>query len=156
MLDKDPIKAAEMQCDKHCIKMVLDTAQLLSSAMHLTGSIGPYQPCYLNHPCTEWAAESRQNFDWLKAHGLALASEYTHRYGKVHLSTDCIRSCSNTSIADRSATPPVLAMPEFCRLADPVEAYRMYYNTIKYKIAVWTNRNVPEWFRPHMYIGRHE
>jgi hypothetical protein len=157
-LDQDPVLAAQALCDRHCVKMILETAQLLSTAIHLTGgeTEGLYGPTHEGHPCTEWTAESRQNFDWLKAHGLALSSEYTHRYGKVHLSAATIRSCSNTSIPDTLATPPVLAMPDFCRLVDPVEAYKMYYNVVKYRIAVWTNRDIPIWFRPHAYIGRHE
>jgi len=31
-LDKDPIKSAEMHCDKHVVKMIIEYAQLLSTA----------------------------------------------------------------------------------------------------------------------------
>jgi hypothetical protein len=31
-LDKDPIKAAEYSCDKHVVKMILESAQMLCTA----------------------------------------------------------------------------------------------------------------------------
>ena len=31
-LDKNPIKCAEYHCDKHVVKMILETSQMLSTA----------------------------------------------------------------------------------------------------------------------------
>ena len=36
-LDSDPIIAAQMQCDKHVVKMILESTQLLYTANHENG-----------------------------------------------------------------------------------------------------------------------
>ena len=61
VLDNDPFKAAEYQCDKHVVKMVLETAQLLCSA-HETA---PYKRTHYNHPCAIWTRSSLSNYMWL-------------------------------------------------------------------------------------------
>ena len=89
VLSENPIKAARLQHDKHILKMVLETAQMLCSAFENA----PYKKTYINHPCTVWARTSRNNFDWLVLHGLALATEYTYRYNKTHASEKVISWC---------------------------------------------------------------
>ena len=44
-LDPDPVAAAQMQCDKHVVKMALETAQILSTVLG-----GPYKPTHAKHP----------------------------------------------------------------------------------------------------------
>ena len=87
VLHTDPEKAATMMCDKHVIKMVLETAQMLCTIAHGMGYDGaPYRSTHKNHPCTVWAAKTSSNWSWLLRHGFALCDEYTKRYGKNHKS----------------------------------------------------------------------
>ena len=94
----DPVAAAKDQCDKHVPKMIVESAQMLASAVRswgatdeqfiahgiLTKAGKPYKGGYANHPCTVWAGESYSNFAWLHDHAVALLAEYTHRFGKEH------------------------------------------------------------------------
>ena len=88
VLDYDPVKAALFQCDKHIVKMPLETAQLLCSAFKDVST--PYKKTHLNHPCAKWARKSKHNYEWLILHGLALCDEYQYRYKKTHQSKKVI------------------------------------------------------------------
>ena len=89
-LDKDPVIAAQMSCDKHCVKMILESAQMLSTAHRVldgdkyADDVGLYKMAHKNHPSTIWVRSSSANYDWLWKHMRALMREYTHRYGKIH------------------------------------------------------------------------
>ena len=70
ILDLDPQSCAEAHCDKHVVKMILETAQLLSSALWITGVEAPYRLTHKNHPCAIWTRESLDNYMWLCQLGL--------------------------------------------------------------------------------------
>lgn len=141
ILDSDPVKAAQYLCDKHIVKMCLETAQILST---ING--GPYKPTHANHPCTIWARESTGNYRWLVKHGLAIADEYTFRYGKEHKSAEVIFGTSGfIPNHNYDLTPFAQAMPEEYRNEDAVKAYRDYYMS-KRDFCDWTKRDYPEWF----------
>ena len=150
ILDQSPTLAAQMQCDRHVVKMVLETAQLLCAAFPDDVDV-PYKRTHYNHPCAKWVRESRGNFLWLTWHGLALADEYTHRYGKTHKSRETIIWCLDRlhllKLPDAGLTPFAQAMPDEYKRPDPVEAYRAYYRGGKAGIATWTkSRLPPEWW----------
>lgn len=146
VLDADPNVAAISQCDKHVVKMPLETAQLLCTAAFLNGASGVrYKPTHAKHPCTLWTAASRANFDWLVIHGLALANEYRRRYGKTHASEAVIldtAKCASLMPACGS-TPFAQAMPDEYRCDDSVVAYRRYYLGAKAAIATWRQPAAP-------------
>ena len=143
ILDTNPVIAAQMQCDKHVVKMVLETAQILS-----TISGGPYKPTHANHPCVKWAALNRVNFSWLRRHGLALSAEYTLRYGKVHKSHDIILNARPAKFCPIGISEFVQCMPDEFKDKDPVVAYRKYYHS-KANFAVWNKgRPAPYWWEP--------
>lgn len=146
VLDTDPTLAAQAQCDKHVVKMVLETAQLLCS-IYEPGS-APYKRTHYNHPCAVWMRSSLGNWQWLLAHGQALCHEYTHRYGKHHASSHVIAWCSEHApeFAQVDATPFVQVLPDAYRQEDPVTAYRLYYQKDKAGFARWTRRAPPAWF----------
>jgi hypothetical protein len=85
-------QAAQQLCDKHCIKMILETAQLLSCAFwqllpedHLLPVAlckYLYKETHVNHPMTKWVRQSPQNFKWALDHGIELCQEYSRRYSK--------------------------------------------------------------------------
>ena len=147
VLDTDPATAAKMSCDKHVIKMILESAQMLCTVASNYGFVAPYKATHKNHPCTLWTAKSRQNWQWLVDHSLALCAEYTNRYGKVHKTQQHIEWCSGLDIdlPTGGLTPFAQAMPEQYRNSDVVEAYRAYYHGEKAKFAKWKLKT-PDWW----------
>lgn len=142
-VDNDPIVAARMLCNRHVVKMVLETAQMLST---ING--GPYKPTHANHPCTLWAKASKCNYAWLALHGLALCDEYTARYSKRHKCEDIIEQLSAIpeSIEPLACTPQPLCMPDEYKRDSIVESYRAYYRGDKAYFATWPAGLTPEWF----------
>ena len=148
-LDFDVKKCAEYHCDKHVVKMILETAQLLCSAHHVTGGTAPYKLSHKNHPCSIWVRASLSNYLYLCELGLALGEEYTHRYGKKHKSVEVIEWCllNRPNIHDVDFTSPPLAMGDEYKIGnDVIESYRNYYKGAKSEIVSWKNRETPDWF----------
>ena len=158
LLDTDTRKCAQYHCDKHVVKMILETAQLLCGVHHVTNQVPtnyqttteqvPYKLSHKNHPCAIWSRESLSNYLYLCDLGLELCKEYTYRYGKRHKSQDVIEWCivNKPNIVDKGFTEPARAMPDEYKVDSIVESYRNYYIGEKSKIAVWKNREIPEWF----------
>ena len=159
-LHTNPRMAARMQCDKHVVKMPLESAQMLASALRRYGATDidmpftkagkPYGNSHPNHPCTVWAGDTRANFTWLCEHGLALCEEYTNRYDKVHACSHAIRHLArfDNYIPAGRRTSFAQAMPdEYKSPRAPVSAYRKYYISDKADIAVWNKgRLAPHWW----------
>ena len=147
-LDFDVKKCAEYHCDKHVVKMILETAQLLCSSHHVTGGTAQYKLSHKNHPCSIWVRESLSNYLYLCELGLALGEEYTYRYGKKHKSVEVIEWClsNRPNIKDVGFTTPPLAMPDEYKVDSVVESYRNYYKGAKSEIVSWKNREIPDWF----------
>jgi len=164
ILDRNTKKCAEYHCDKHVVKMVLETAQLLCTAIHkVLDEHGPedyraeipYRRTHDNHPCTLWLVESYDNYKWLLRLGYALSREYTRRYGKRHKSTDVFDFLLRNSKTFKNLFPKIgltefaQAMPDHCKNEDVVVAYRNYYNIEKISIATWNKlNNTPAWYKP--------
>jgi hypothetical protein len=147
-LDFDTKKCAEYHCDKHVVKMILETAQLLCSTHWVIGSEAPYKLSHKNHPCSIWVRENLSNYLYLCDLGLELCKEYTYRYGKRHKSQDVIEWCltNKPNISDTEFTEPPKAMPDEYKVSNVIESYRNYYIGAKKDFAKWKNRDVPEWF----------
>lgn len=150
ILDEDVKLAAQYHCDKHVVKMILETAQILSTALRENGYDGDdiYRATHKNHPCVKWATESRENFLWLCKLGLELAYEYEFRYEKWHKSARVISQCIryNTLIPEGKQTPFPQAMPDKYKSENVVQAYRDYYIGEKKDFATWKKRDKPFWF----------
>ena len=149
-LDNDVKKCAQYHCDKHVVKMILETAQLLCGAHWATDSqyFIPYKMSHKNHPCSIWTRESLSNYILLCELGLELCEEYTYRYGKRHKSQDVIEWClvHKPNIPDVGLTEPAKAMPDEYKTDSVVESYRNYYMGAKSDFAKWKNREKPFWF----------
>ena len=150
-LDLDTKKCAEYHCDKHVVKMILETAQLLCGVHYTTDQVTdqiPYKLSHKNHPCAIWSRESLSNYLYLCDLGLELCKEYTYRYGKRHKSQEVIEWCitNKPNIVDKEFTEPARAMPDEYKVKSVVESYRNYYIGEKKSFAVWKNRDIPEWF----------
>lgn len=146
VLDRCPERAARTQCDKHVVKMVLESAQMLCSALWRHEVEAPYKAAYTKHPCTVWCGDTRANFCWLLVHAFALTDEYLVRYGKHHKSNEALLFARDNylKIPDGDLTPFALAMPDQYKMLDPVESYRAYYLGEKMGFATW-KRNKPLW-----------
>lgn len=135
-LDSDPVEAARMQCDRHVVKMILETAQMLSTAhVELDGIQVAYKATHKNHPSTVWVRKQRGHYEWAWRHMMALGDEYTRRYGKVHKTirehAEALRCFPKGMTRDTARiafeTPPQ-CMPDECKRDDTVLAYQVYYN----------------------------
>jgi hypothetical protein len=174
-LDKDPRRAAEYHCDKHVVKMILESAQLLSSAHRFidgtqeisTSKSGRkqkiwslndsrettlYKAGWENHPSAIWARSNIEHYRYLFNLFVFLIEEYKYRYnGKTHKCEEMVPhlfdSPLNIDVESDWEDPPQ-AMPEECRvLNNPVKAYRNYYIMHKSRFAKWTRRNIPHWYK---------
>jgi len=151
-LHESPTTAAEYMCDKHVVKMILESAQLLCTAHHVCPSDAErpekfYKKTHINHPCAIWARSCTGNYRWLCDHAQSLLNEYTYRYGKQHATTSVIRWCkaNDPDIPESEPTEIAQCMPDEYKADDPVVAYRNYYNQAKSHLHSWKKREVPHW-----------
>lgn len=167
-LDKDPIIAATYHNDKHVVKMILESAQLLSTAHRVLDGKRYieiknnrkisrwrlsdnedilYKATHINHPSNVWARTTSENYMWLYQLFNALCAEYTHRYGKVHKTSKLLTVLSELPkhIPINKMTEVPQAMPDKYRMNDSIDAYRAYYNEEKVKFSKYTKRECPEW-----------
>jgi hypothetical protein len=147
-VDQCPTAAAEALGDRHVVKMILETAQMMC-AIFPAGEAS-YKRTHYNHPCTIWSRECFANYEWLYHHGMALARTYTAIYEREHKSQAVISECwdrvsTRMFAADCPMTPFAQAMPEEFRGEDPVAAYRRYYATAKAHLHQYTKREKPAW-----------
>jgi hypothetical protein len=175
VLDLDPEKCAQYHCNSHIVKMITEHNQILGSIAYTArgvnkkseitpafiektfqgfprkdnGNIKPYGIGYRNHPCTQWAAKSMQNYLWLCTLTLRMCEEYTRRYGRKHAGENICRwyySNMPASLPMLQMTPFAQAMPDDCKNQDPVKAYRNYYINHKARFAKWPQDRVPHWW----------
>lgn len=162
VLDEDPAKAARDLCNKHVVKMIIESAQILSTVYRLAmeerrslpakdAETYPrlYKATHIHHPVTKWVRSSIHNTDWLWQHLLAIESEYNARYNQrrekqykawsVIRELDGHRSGIWNGHGDwRLHTPFVQCMPEqYQNQGDAVAAYRAFYRGEKARFAKW-------------------
>ena len=171
-VEENPTAAAEALVDKHVVKMILESAQLLSTAHRIidgheiegkspTGRKARrwilddaresilYMATHINHPSAVWCRQSVENYNWLVDHFFALMIEYTHRYGKTHkcygeLSYMLQSPPNNLKEWDPTPMPSCMA-EEYIISEDPLTNYRNYYRIGKVNLHKWTNREPPRW-----------
>ena len=138
-LDKCPNKAAKVQYNKHVVKMILESAQMLCAAHHVLGDPAdvPYKLAHKNHPSTIWVREISLHYDWLYEHMMALGDEYTARYNKTHMSID---KCKHLNIHPRNIPHEIFEQPPQCMPDEykdecSVQAYWNYYIGEKHVVA---------------------
>jgi hypothetical protein len=172
-LDHDVKTCAEMHVDKHCVKMILEYAQLLSTAHRvldgtqslclsktgrkqtryvLSDEREPilYTATHINHPSAIWVRQSDANYTWLFNMFVALMEEYTYRYGKIHACDRLVDSLSDKpkNIKQGLFTQPTPAMPDEYKVAgDAITSYHNYYIGDKSRMFSWKNRETPAFVR---------
>lgn len=155
-LDYCPKKAAMYHCDKHVVKMITETSQMISTNYSLLVTDDNKEKydflmkkCFVNHPCTKWARESRQNYVWLVNLLSFLLKEYEYRYEKkgFERSKKILTLKIPENFNTDKFTQPALALPDDCKISDdPVLCYREYYRKYKKHFATWKKREKPYWW----------
>lgn len=149
ILDLDIKKCAQAHCDQHVNKMILESAQILCTALNKKGLTTPYKSTHANHPCVTWVERSYDNFEWLAQLAYALNAEARWRYekDKDHASVKIIQEIESHCYERDGLLPFVQAMPEEYKVeGDPVGAYRKFYFEDKSRFATWTRREQPVWY----------
>ena len=155
-LSEKPDECAEMHNDKHCVKMILESAQMLSTAHRILDEDDAhpdlYKIAHKNHPSTIWVRSSKLHYDWLFRLFRMLSAEYSIRYSehnfKVHKTWDKLGKILETApknIVDNGFVPPPQCMPDHCKRPNTIDAYRNYYMTEKASISTWKFTNSPTW-----------
>ena len=171
-IDTDPVKAAQMMVDRHVVKMILESAQLLCTAHRVLDGESYtsqsknsrkvtrwklndsredilYSATHINHPSAIWCRQSVENYLWLVDHMFALSNEYNYRYNKNHLTIEKLGYTIQSppmNLKEWDFTVPVSAMPEKYIIGlDPVLNYRNYYKLGKAHLHTWTKRSKPDW-----------
>jgi len=148
-LDPDPKTCAEYHADKHVVKMVVEYAQLMSTAHRLLdGNDSVYRPTHPNHPSAIWIRSTKANYEWLFSLWTSLLDEYTYRYGRRHL---CEKMYTQLfypprNIAEGPLTQPPPAMPDIYKVeGDSIKSYHSYYIGAKSRMLSWRGRPTPHW-----------
>jgi hypothetical protein len=150
VLDRNIEKCAEFHCDQHVVKMILESVQMLCTALNKKGISTPYKPTHINHPCVLWVEHSFNNFCWLKKLTIELNNEYRFRFEKDvdHKSISVLRQIARYDYESRGLTEFAQAMPDIYKVpGDPIKAYRQFYSGEKMSFAKWTKRSIPYWVR---------
>lgn len=159
ILDKDPVKAAQLQCDRHVVKMIVESAQMLSTAHRMLDGVPELRPSksgktntkywvhpdaeledklyravHMHHPCTVWTMQSNNNYNWHWVHFDALCKEYTYRYGKIHKTDTLLREIlyrppANIPVGYLTRQPLAMKSNPECMFEDVVKSYRAFYQT---------------------------
>jgi hypothetical protein len=167
-LHKDPQWAANALCDKHVPKMLLESAQMLSTAVrrHKTEFENYdkiYKSAYPNHPMTKWVGDTRTNFRWALENAVFISQEYYKRFKKIHKSSEVINNIYDAKYMEdipmmwvrpsyhlpkyTGITTPPQCMPDEYKDDDYVTAYRKYYQGAKAYFAKWQRGvDAPEWW----------
>lgn len=176
-LDRDPRVAAEYHLDKHVVKMILEYAQLMSTAHRLLDGTEQvarinnrnrrvwtlpdyredviYKPVSWNHPCAVWVRQSDLHYNWLWQLFKNLCEEYRYRYGyaadKQHKTSLLLSHLSFLPYnipRNTNWTEPPQAMPEDVKVpGDSIQAYKNYYIKYKKGFATWKVRGIPSWYK---------
>jgi hypothetical protein len=162
-----------MHLDKHVVKMIIEYAQLMSTAHRVLDGQEYYgltangrkikrwqmndveyenglmKASHVNHPSGVWVRASEENYKWLYQMWLHLLDEYTYRYGKIHACQKYNRflMIPPKNISVSKFTEPTPAMPDECKVpGNSLASYHKYYIEKKKHFAKWTKRQVPLWF----------
>ena len=163
ILSQDPVTAAQMQCNKHVPKMVVESAQMLSTTHRILDGVeyrAPsksgkrmvkhwklddptmekwlYKAVHVKHPCTIWSGQSILNYAWHYKHFKALCDEYTYRYGKQHKTARDLlyylsKTPKNIPIVDQTPFPLAMKSNPECMFEDAVKAYQAFYQTKQHR-----------------------
>jgi hypothetical protein len=145
VVDENPDIAAKSLVDRHVVKMILESSQMLKLAHIIKGSLTGTL-AWKNHPCSIWTRDSIGNYLWLAKHNLSLCNEYTYRYNKIHKLQDfsqwLLLNVPNINKLEQTAFVEVTMG---IHKQTPILTYRKYYIEHKCHIMTWLKRDPPNW-----------
>ena len=158
-LDIDTHKCAQYHHDVHLRKMIVEYAQLLSTAHHIcpiTYAEQIYKPTHANHPCALWVKKYTENYLYLFDLFQECLKEYEFRFGKEHKTKKLLLALRMQPLMSVHGNlgklrPPPLCMPDQFKEDDHIQAYRKFYKAEKMfdkkgkPMDKWTNRPRPYW-----------
>ena len=174
-LDRDPKISAQMHCDKHVVKMIIEYAQLMSTAHRVLDGepyygktangrriqrwLHPdpvmettlYKASHVKHPSGIWTRKSKQNYMWLYSMWTELNTEFMYRYNKnvPHESfrkLEGVLSKAPNQMYELGFCEPYPAMPNDVKYESSIKSYHEYYIKYKQHLAKWTKRGAPYWY----------
>ena len=175
-VDRDPVKAAQMMCDKHIVKMILESAQMLCTAKRVLDGTpyedktkngrkikrwrleNPneeaiiYKAGWFRHPSTVWVMKSAYNYIWLYKHMMAMNDEYKLRYNhtKDHLAVEklgeLLRQPPKNINVRAIDTDATPAMPDECIVPGDSVASYRKYYIMKKNRFATWKTNIPTWY----------
>ncbi len=175
-LNHDPWACSKAHNDKHCVKMILEYAQLLSTAHRVLDGTPYkvksnkgitvtryklnddrehtlYKACHINHPSAVWVRQSMNHYNWLYELFCDLSLEYENRYNKTHMTYEKLKQLLlytpyNISRVAGWVSDPPLCMPDKYKTNDTIQSYRNYYIGDKASFSTWKYpAKTPEWFK---------
>ena len=173
-LHKDAKTSAEMHVDSHASKMIIEYAQLMSTAHRVLDGEeyygltkngrkikrwklnsdlehSLYKASHVNHPSGIWVRQSAKNYRWLYRMWTELNTEFMWRYGKdapheSYRKLNDILFNTPKNMKEGVWTEPTPAMPDDVKSNDSLVAYRDYYVKYKQHLASWKRRGAPDWY----------
>ena len=152
-LDKDPLLCARYHCDKHVVKMIVETGQMLCTAYqrHYGLKDDLYKPAYPHHPMTKWVGNTLGNYFFTMKLFNHLLDEYNYRYNKWHKSSRINLLLNGKYIKWHNMTgeftTPPLCMPDEYKLDDYIQSYKNYYIGEKMYFAKYNYSETPYWLK---------
>ena len=162
IIEDNPYLIAKSLCDQHVVKMPLEEAQMLCTALwHIAPDYAEtcdlYKPVHQKHPCTLWAKRNRSNYTFAWQLYDAMLKEYTHRYGKIHGASkhrEALLNCRQFmpwSLAGGvTKHPQCFSGHDDCKTDEdwPIVAYRAFYKVDKMRFARYNKgREMPDWMK---------
>ena len=174
-LSNNPKTCAQMHNDSHCSKMIIEYAQLMSTAHRfLDGEkyygktangrkiarwLHPdpvmeatlYKASHVKHPSGIWTRKSKQNYRWLYSMWTELNTEFMYRYNK-NVPHESFRKLEKVleeppkHMYDSGFCEPYPAMPDDVKYDSSIKSYHEYYIKYKQHLAKWTKRGEPYWY----------
>jgi len=115
LLNKNIQECVKNLCDKHVVKMILETAQILYCAWHVRSPLPaydhmlqPYKKTHVNHPISVWVRHCEEHYQWTCMYGLLLCYEYTYRYKKIHKTQIHLERLLNWGFPPKHLPEPVV------------------------------------------------
>lgn len=161
-LDKDPAVCAAYHVDRHVVKMIVEYAQLLSTAHHLLGTRYTEGEIYKKisnpgHGACVWTCQTSGNYQYVYRLMMAVLDEYTFRYEKIHKvrrdGMDVLLRKLPINIERGPMTKQILTIPDDCKGPSVIESYRRTYANHKQHLLRWTSRPMPPFLEQFGFVA---
>lgn len=136
-----PVQSAIEHCNTHQVKMIVEYAQLLSTAHRVCGGSDAesiYKITHVNHPSAVWVRQSKANYNWVLTCAIELCHLYFLRTGKRHKTEEVlVELCAMPNIDCNVFSEPPAAVDDDLKALPVLTAYTTY---LKRKFNEWATR----------------